>query len=91
MFAQSLFADRERTESTKYIYWQDQELWLGYLQDYPNYWTQGQSLEELEAHLRDLHRDMTSGEIPGVRKLADLTLRCSARSSFGSLRSVGAS
>jgi hypothetical protein len=62
-------------ESTKYIYWQDQGLWLGYLQDYPDYWTQGQSLEELEEHLRDLHRDLTSGEIPGVRKLADLTLR----------------
>lgn len=62
-------------ESTKYIYWQDQGLWLGYLQDYPDYWTQGQSLEELEEQLRDLYRDLTSGEIPGVRKLADLTLR----------------
>ena len=62
-------------ESTKYIYWQDQGLWLGYLQDYPDYWTQGQSLEELEEQLRDLYRDLTSGEIPGVRKLADLTLQ----------------
>ena len=32
-------------ESTKYIYWQDNNLWLGYLQDYPDYWTQGESLE----------------------------------------------
>jgi len=23
----------------KYIYWQDQARWLGYLQDYPDYWT----------------------------------------------------
>jgi hypothetical protein len=52
-------------ESTKYIYWQDQDLWLGYLQDYPDYWTQGQSLEDLESHLRDLYQDLTSGEIPG--------------------------
>ena len=58
-------------DSTKYIYWQDQGLWLGYLQDYPDYWTQGQSLEDLESHLRDLYQDLTSGEIPGVRKLAD--------------------
>lgn len=62
-------------DSTKYIYWQDQGLWLGYLQDYPDYWTQGQSLEDLQSHLRDLYQDLTSGEIPGVRKLAELSLR----------------
>lgn len=62
-------------ESVKYIYWQDQGQWLGYLQDYPDYWTQGESLEDLEAHLRDLHDDVTSGEIPNIRKLAELTLR----------------
>jgi hypothetical protein len=63
--------------STKYIYWQDKDKdqWLGYLQDYPDYWKQGQSIEELESHLCDLYRDLTSGEIPGVRKLAELTLR----------------
>jgi hypothetical protein len=51
-------------ESTKYIYWQDQDLWLGYLEQYPDYWTQGQSLEDLEAHLRDLYKDLTSGAVP---------------------------
>ena len=62
-------------ESTKYIYWQDENHWLGYLQEYPDYWTQGESLEDLQAHLRDLYRDLTSGEIPGVRKLAELALQ----------------
>jgi predicted RNase H-like HicB family nuclease len=61
-------------DSTKYIYWQDQNVWLGYLEEYPDYWTQGQSLEDLEAHLRDLYKELTSGAIPGVRKLAELTL-----------------
>jgi hypothetical protein len=76
-----LFASRETAaimstmESTHHIYWQDRGQWLGYLQDYPDYWTQGQSLEELQAHLRDLYRDLTSGDIPGVRKLAELTLQ----------------
>ena len=55
-------------DSTKYIYWQDEGLWLGYLQDYPDYWTQGQSLEDLESHPRDLYQDLASGEVPGVRK-----------------------
>ena len=62
-------------ESTKYIHWQDQDHWLGYLQDYPDYWTQGELLEDPQAHLRDLYLDLTSGEIPGVRKHAELTLR----------------
>ena len=62
-------------DSKKYIYWQDHALWLGYLQDYPDYWTQGQSLEDLESHLRDPYQDLVSGEILGVRKLADQSLR----------------
>lgn len=36
-------------ESTKYVYWQDKDQWLGYLQDYPDYWTQGESLEDLQS------------------------------------------
>lgn len=62
-------------ESTKYIYWQHSNLWLGYLQGYPDYWTQGESSVELQSNLRDLYRDLTSGEIPAVRKLAELTLQ----------------
>lgn len=59
---------------TNIIVWQDDGAWLGYLQDYPDYWTQGDSLEDLKEHLRDLYHDLTSGEIPGVRKLEELVL-----------------
>ena len=31
----------------KYIYWQDGDMWLGYLERYPDYWTQGETQEEL--------------------------------------------
>ena len=48
------------------------DLWLGYLEEYPDYMTQGQSLEELKANLKDLYKDLLSGEIPCVRKLAEL-------------------
>ena len=57
-------------DSTKYMYWHDNGQWL-----YPDYWTQGESLEDLQSNLRGLFRDLTSGEIPGIRKLAELTLR----------------
>ena len=60
--------------TTKIVYWQDDEWWLGYLEEYPDYWTQGETLEDLEEHLRDLHADLISGDLPGVRHVADLTL-----------------
>jgi hypothetical protein len=45
-------------------------MWLGYFEEFPDYMTQGESLEELEENLRDLHRDLTSGKIPGIRRVA---------------------
>lgn len=56
----------------KYIYWQDEGMWLGYLEDYPDYMTQGESIEELEDNLRDIFKELTSGSIPCVRKVAEL-------------------
>ncbi len=56
----------------RYVYWQDGEYWLGYLEKYPDYMTQGESLDDLKAHLLDLYRDLTSGQIPAVRKVAEL-------------------
>jgi len=58
----------------KYIHWQDNGVWLGYLQDYPDYVTQGQTLDDLIEHLKDLYLDLTSGELPGVRKVGELVL-----------------
>ena len=56
----------------RYVYWQDREFWLGYLEEFPDYMTQGESLEDLRDHLRDLYRDLVSGEIPAVRRVAEL-------------------
>jgi len=56
----------------RYVYWQDGDAWLGHLEEYPDYLTQGESLADLEEHLRDLFKDLSSGVIPSVRKLAEL-------------------
>jgi hypothetical protein len=56
----------------RYVHWQDGDMWLGYLEEYPDYMTQGTSLQDLEEHLRDLYQDLTSGAIPCVRKVAEL-------------------
>ena len=56
----------------RYVQWQDGDMWLGYLEEYPDYITQGESLQQLEENLRDIHNDVTSGVIPCVRKIAEL-------------------
>jgi hypothetical protein len=56
----------------KYIYWQDESLWLGYLEEYPDYWTQGESEVELRENLVDLYKDLSSGVVPYVRRIAEL-------------------
>ena len=49
-----------------YTYWQDEGMWLGYLEEFPYYLTQAPSLTELEANLLDLYRYLAGGEIPFV-------------------------
>jgi len=61
-------------DTLRYIYWQDGDMWLGYLEEYPDYWTQARTIQELEEDLRNLLKDLTSGEIPGVRRAAELQL-----------------
>lgn len=56
----------------KYVYWQDGDMWIGYLEEYPDYKTQGESLEELKENLKDIYQELTSGTIPCVRKVAEL-------------------
>lgn len=55
-----------------YVYWQHEDTWIGYLQEFPDYWTQGESREELEENLKDLGQDLTNGAILEVRRVAEL-------------------
>ena len=47
-------------------------MWLGYLEEYPDYMTQGETIEELQDHLRDIYQELKSGNIPCVRKVDEL-------------------
>lgn len=47
--------------TVKYVFWEEDGAWLGYLQDYPDYWTQGETLDDLGSHLRDLYSDLIGG------------------------------
>ncbi len=61
-------------EKKKYIYWQDDDMWLGYLEEYPDYWTQGETEAELQENLLDIYQELTSGKIPNVRRVAELVI-----------------
>jgi hypothetical protein len=41
-------------------------VWTGWFEEYPDYRTQGKSLEELKENLRDMYDDINSGKIPFV-------------------------
>jgi hypothetical protein len=61
-------------QTVKVVYWEEAGAWLGYLQEYPDYWTQGETLDDLKEHLKDLHRDVTGGQIPGIRRVEELVV-----------------
>jgi len=56
-----------------YTYWTEEDgTFLGYLNEYPDHWTQGENLEELKEYLLDLHREFSGDTIPGIRKVGQL-------------------
>lgn len=46
-------------QTLKYIAWQEDDAWLGYLVDFPDHWTQGENLEDLIEHLKDLYSELS--------------------------------
>jgi len=58
----------------KYTVWQDGEFFLGFLNEYPDYWTQAYSKDELKENLKDLLLDLESGEVPFIRKVEDMAV-----------------
>lgn len=58
---------------SKITYWKETDgKYLGYLNDYPDHWTQGEDLDDLKAHLRDLYQEFSSHELPGIKKMEEI-------------------
>jgi hypothetical protein len=66
--------EEPKMKTAKFTYWQDGDYYLGFLNDYPEYQTQGMSKEELVTNLRDLLADLESGDDPYIRKVEELVL-----------------
>jgi predicted RNase H-like HicB family nuclease len=58
----------------QFTYWQDDGMWVGYVNEYPDYMTQGESLDELKENLKDVLDELQSGRIPAVRHVAELEI-----------------
>ena len=59
--------------TTKITYWKEPDgRYLGFLNSYPDHWTQGDDLSDLKEQLRDLFQTFGAGDIPGIRKEEEL-------------------
>jgi len=54
------------------VYWEDEGVWIGYVKEFPDCWTQGETLEDLEEHLRDLYEVLAGGEIARTCRVKQL-------------------
>jgi predicted RNase H-like HicB family nuclease len=64
----------------KVTYWREADgKYLGYLNDYPDHWTQGEDLDDLKEQLRDLFELFGQEEIPGISESVPQTKRNTKR------------
>jgi hypothetical protein len=61
-------------QTEKFVHWQQDGFYLGYFVDYPDYWTQGKTFDDLKEHLVELYHDLTSGQVAGIRKVDELAV-----------------
>jgi hypothetical protein len=61
-------------ETKRFIYYEEDGMLVGWLEEYPDYRTQGETMDELRDNLLDLHKDVASGQIPCVHKVGELSI-----------------
>ncbi|HTY82157.1 MAG TPA: hypothetical protein VMB24_05195 [Dehalococcoidales bacterium] len=61
-------------ETMNFVYYQEADMWVGWLEEFPDYHTQGASLDELKENLKDLYQDLSTGKIPNARRRGELVV-----------------
>ncbi len=56
------------------VYWKGDKLWLGKLLEHPEIMTQGETLEELEANIREAYMMMALEDVPEEHQLKAIAL-----------------
>jgi len=57
-----------------FTHWKDGAFYIGFINQYPDYETQGESLEELKENLIDLWQDLETDKVPYSRKIDTLMI-----------------
>ena len=58
----------------KFVYYQENDMWVGWLEEYADYRSQGKTLDELKENLKDIYEDVISGKIPQIRRYGELVV-----------------
>jgi len=61
-------------KTLSFTYWRDENFYIGFLNQYPDYQTQGMTKSELIDNLKDLLADIDSEEVPYIRKVEELSV-----------------
>jgi predicted RNase H-like HicB family nuclease len=61
-------------ETIQFVYYQENDIWVGWLEEYPDYRTQGKTLNELKDNLKEIYDDITHGKIPNIRRRGELVV-----------------
>lgn len=61
-------------KTIKFTYYQESDIWVGWLEEYPDYRTQGTTLDDLKENLRDIYDDLSTDKIPYIRKYGEIVL-----------------
>jgi predicted RNase H-like HicB family nuclease len=59
----------------RFTYWQGEDgVFVGFPEEFTDYWTQGATLDELRENIADLLKDLTGGLVPCARHSEELVL-----------------
>jgi predicted RNase H-like HicB family nuclease len=61
-------------EKKKFVYYEEAKMLVGWLEEFPDYRTQGETLEELQENLKDIYAELTGGSIPAVHRIGELVV-----------------
>ena len=61
-------------EKKKFVYYEEAKMLVGWLEESPDYHTQGETLEELQENLKDIYAELVSGSIPAVHRIGELVV-----------------
>ncbi len=56
------------------VYWKSDKYWLGKLLEHPEIMTQGETLEELEANIKDAYLLMAMDDVPEKHEMKEIAI-----------------